>query len=241
MRLNRFLANAGVASRRKSDLLIKTGRISVNGKVTYDYSFDIDPEVDTVTLDGRPVYLESKHTYIIINKPAGYIVSVGDTHNRKTVLELLPVKDRRLFPVGRLDMDTEGVLLLTDDGELCYRLTHPRYMVGKKYHAEVRGVPDQTDLQTLRDGVDLGEGRTSPAEVRVEGFVKDNAVLEITVHEGKKRQIKRMCEAVGHPIFKLRRVDFAGIGLVGLSLGQYRYLTEDEVDRLKRKVGLLPE
>ncbi len=195
-----------------------------------------DPEKDLIEVDGEPVTLKKKKPYyILLYKPKGYISSVKDQFARPTVLTLLgkDVKER-VYPVGRLDYDAEGVLLITNDGELANRLIHPRYEVPKTYHVKVKGTPDEKDLKKLRQGVHLREGKTKPAKVRLLGRARENTWLEITVTEGRYRLIKRMCWNVGHPVCKLKRVRFAGLGLGKLKPGQYRHLTAEEVERLKR-------
>lgn len=237
-RLNRFLARAGVASRRGSDLLIQEGRVAVNGTTVTALGTVIAPDVDRVALDGNPVRLRVEFAYILLNKPPGVIVSLDDPHHPRTVIDLLKGVDRRVFPIGRLDLDTSGVLLLTDDGDLTFRLCHPRYGVTKTYLAWVDGVPDAKDLRALAAGVDLDGRRTAPASVRVERKGAGGALLRLTLHEGRKRQVKRMCKEVGHPVRSLARVDFGGITAEGLKPGDWRYLSPGEVGRLKRSVGL---
>ncbi len=197
-----------------------------------------DPEEDQIEVDGEPLSLKKKKTcYILLYKPRGYISSVKDQFARPTVLTLLGRDVReRIYPVGRLDYDAEGVLLVTNDGALAARLTHPRYQVPKTYHVKVKGSPDEKDIRRLGQGVHLREGRTGPAKVKILGRARENTWLEITVTEGRYRLIKRMCWNVGHPVCRLRRVRFAGLGLGRLKPGEYRYLTPEEVKRLKRLV-----
>ncbi len=194
-----------------------------------------DPEKDQIEVDGEPLSLKKKRTcYILLYKPRGYISSVKDQFARPTVLTLLG-KDvtERVYPVGRLDYDAEGVLLITNDGELAARLTHPRYQVPKTYHVKVKGSPDEKDIRRLSQGVHLREGRTGPAKVKVVGRARENTWLEITVTEGRYRLIKRMCWNIGHPVCRLKRVRFAGLGPGRLKPGEYRHLTPEEVERLK--------
>jgi pseudouridine synthase len=227
-----------VASRRKSDLLIRAGRVTVNGATAAALGTEIDPEADRVAVDGRPVRPEAEFVYVLMNKPPGLLVSLQDPHHPRTVLDLLKGLDRRVFPVGRLDLDTTGVLLLTDDGDLTFRLCHPRHGVEKTYLARVEGVPDGEDLRALSEGIDLDGRRTAPARVRIVKGDAGGALLRITVHEGRKRQVKRMCREVGHRVRDLERIDFGGITAAGLGPGEWRFLTPEEVDHLKRTVGL---
>lgn len=234
MRLQRFLALAGVASRRRSEELITQGHVSVNDRVVTELGVKIDPARDIVKVDGKKVESEKK-VYVVLNKPAGFVTSVTDTHGRRTVTDLVKDLPARLYPVGRLDMDTEGVLLMTNDGTLCHHLTHPRFGVEKTYRAEVEGKPTRKSLRALARGLDIGEVVTAPAKARLVRSNPRSSVLEITLYEGRKRQIKRMCERVGHPVVKLRRVKFAGIGLKGVTTGSYRLLSDAEVRELKRR------
>ncbi len=229
MRLNAYLARAGVASRRAADELIKAGRVSVNSRRGELNTFV--GTGDTVEVDGRPVEKQAL-AYLLLNKPAGVVTTARDPHGRPTVVGLVPAEPR-VVPVGRLDADTTGALLLTNDGELAHRLAHPRYEVDKVYEAEVEGDPSEAALRRLREGVELDDGRTAPAQVRRLGRGR----LELTIHEGRKHQVKRMCEAVGHPVRRLHRSRYAGLGLGGLRPGEWRLLTAREVARLKAPVG----
>jgi pseudouridine synthase len=237
-RLNRFLARAGVASRRASDQLIQTGKVEVNGQVVTHPGTQVDPEHDVVYCAGKLATLVTKNSYILLNKPAGFLVSATDPHHEKTVFNLLDGVDARVFPVGRLDLDTQGVLILTDDGDLSYRLTHPRYEVEKVYRAVVGGRPSAEALGMLSKGVVLEDGVTAPAKVKMIRQIGANAVLELTLHEGRKRQVKLMCAAVGHRVLELTRIVFAGLNVQGLPMGQWRHLSGKEVDALKTLVGL---
>lgn len=237
-RLNRFLARAGVASRRASDQLIQTGKVEVNGQVVTHPGTRVDPNVDVVHCEGQVATLVATNTYVLLNKPAGYLVSADDPHHSQTVFDLLNDVHARVFPVGRLDLDTHGVLLLTDDGDLSYRLTHPRYEIDKVYRALVRGRPSPEALGLLAKGVVLDDGVTAPAKVKMLRQQGANAVLELTLHEGRKRQVKVMCAAVGHRVLELTRIVFAGLDVQRLELGQSRHLTRKEVDALYALVGL---
>jgi 23S rRNA pseudouridine2605 synthase len=234
MRLNAFLARAGVASRRRADELIADGRVRVNGRLG-----ELNTVVgsrDVVEVDGRRVARQPL-TYVLLNKPAGVVTTARDPQGRRTVVDLV-AGEPRVVPVGRLDADTTGALLLTNDGQLAHRLAHPRYGVAKVYEAEVEGVPGATALAALRNGVDLDDGRTAPATATVLRRTRDGAALELTLREGRKRQVKRMCEAVGHPVRRLHRSRYAGLDVRALETGESRRLTREEVAELRRLTGL---
>jgi 23S rRNA pseudouridine2605 synthase len=229
MRLNAFLARAGVASRRRADEMIKAGRVSVNGE-----SGQLNTVVgkhDRVAVDGQEV-ARQRLAYVLLHKPAGVVTTARDPQGRPTVVELVP-REPRVVPVGRLDADTTGALLLTNDGKLAHRLAHPRYGVEKAYEAEVEGDPDEDALQQLRDGLDLEDGRTAPARARRLGPGR----VELVLHEGRKHQVKRMLAAVGHPVLRLHRVAYAGLTLEGLEPGHWRELETPEVEQLRRAVN----
>ena len=230
MRLNAYLARAGVASRRGADELIKAGRVTVNGAAGELNSFV--GQADDVRLDGRPVGAQ-RLRHVLLNKPRGTITTARDPEGRPTVVDLVG-GDIRVVPVGRLDRDTTGVLLLTNDGPLPHRLAHPRYGVEKTYVAEVEGEPGDAVIGALAEGVELDDGPTAPARVQRLGPSR----LELVLHEGRNRQVRRMLEAVGHPIVKLRRARYAGLGPGRLRPGEWRDLTPGEVARLRRLVGL---
>ncbi len=238
MRLNRFLARAGVASRRKSDELIAAGSVRVNGETVADAGRSVEVGSDRVEVGGKQVWLPEGHEYVLLYKAHGCLVTRRDTHGRPTVFDQIQGLRPGTVAVGRLDQDTTGVLLLTDDGDLAYRLLHPSHLVEKRYEALVTGKPDATALLALRQGVDLDDGPTSPAQVRLRGGDEYEARLEISIHEGRKRQVRRMCAAVGHPVKRLKRVTFAGLGLGHLKPGQWRRLTPGEVRALRVRAGL---
>jgi 23S rRNA pseudouridine2605 synthase len=225
MRLNAFLARAGVASRRGADELIKAGRVTVNGEPGQLNTF-VEAR-DRVEVDGRPV-AEQALAYVLLHKPAGVVTTARDPQGRPTVVGLVD-HPARVVPVGRLDADTTGALLLTNDGPLAHRLAHPRYGVEKVYELDVEGDPHEQALAALRDGVELEEGRTAPAKARRLGPGR----LELILHEGRKHQVKRMCEAVGHPVRRLHRSRYAGLTLDGLAPGEWRELSGDEVRSLR--------
>jgi 23S rRNA pseudouridine2605 synthase len=228
MRLAKFLAHAGVASRRAAEEIVREGRVSVDGEVVTDPARGVD-ESNAVALDGRRVEPEP-HEVHALNKPAGVVSTARDTHGRPTVVQLVRSR-RRLYPVGRLDADTTGLILLTNDGELAERLTHPRYGVKKVYRARVQPARlSPRALEALKKGVELDDGRTAPAQARQPA----SGMVELTIREGKKRQVRRMLEAVGHRVVSLERVAFGPLGLRGLEPGKSRQLSQREIERLRR-------
>lgn len=234
MRLQKFLARAGAASRRGSEDLMTAGRVTVNGVPVTELGSKVDPAVDEVRVDGEVVRLADGPTYLVLNKPVGYVTTMKDPQGRPTVVDLFPPDaPAGLFPVGRLDQDTEGLLLLTTDGELAHVLMHPRHHVAKRYLATVGGVPDESDMRWLREGVRLDDGMSAPAEARIVKRSGTAAVVELTIREGRKRQVRRMLSAIGHPVNRLERVAFGSIELGDLPRGQVRALTADEVTALK--------
>jgi 23S rRNA pseudouridine2605 synthase len=226
MRLNAFLGRAGVASRRKADELILAGRVAVNGEPGELNTFVSGDDV--VEVDGRPV-TKQRLAYVLLYKPADVVTTARDPRGRPTVVELVE-HDSRVVPVGRLDADTTGALLLTNDGALAHRLAHPRYEVDKVYEVEVEGTPADAALRQLAEGVELEDGRSAPAEARRLGPSR----IELTLHEGRKHQVKRMCEAVGHPVVRLHRSRYATLTLDGLDPGEWRELTAGEVEALRK-------
>lgn len=238
-RLQKFLARAGVASRRGSEDLMTAGRVRVNGEVVTELGAKVVPLRDEVTVDGKPVTLATGPVYYALNKPKGYVTTMADTHGRPTVADLLPKgAPAGLFPVGRLDQDTTGLLLLTTDGELGHRLTHPRYHVPKTYIAQVRGEMTESEAVRLRRGVELDDGPTKPAQVRVQSATPRVSRVEVVLTEGRKRQVRRMLDLVGHRVTALKRVSFGPVQLHDLALGETRPLTPNEVATLKRMAGL---
>lgn len=237
-RLQKYLAQAGVASRRASEKLIADGRVSVNGKVVREMGTKVVLGKDQVSVDGKPVSVEEKNVYVLLNKPAGYVTTVKDPQNRLTVMDLIKDVPYRVYPVGRLDFETEGLLLLTNDGELAYRMTHPKFEMKKTYIAWVEGNVMEESLEILRSGVLLEDGKTAPAEVRLLRSEKKKSQVEITIHEGKNRQVRRMCQAVNHPVLTLRRVSAGNLRLKGIKSGEYRYLSAEEEKQLKNRLGL---
>lgn len=234
LRLSRFIADAGVVSRRKAESLIADGRVRVNGVTVREQGIKVDPASDTVDVDGLRLGKPEK-VYILLNKPREYISSVHDPQGRPTVLDLVKDIQLRLYPVGRLDYDTEGLLLLTNDGGFCNLMTHPRHAIWKKYEVWVRGRVAESSLLLLKKGVILDDGGiTSPARVKILGYHHNMTRLEIKIREGKKRQIKRMCSSIGHEVVSLKRTAFAFLTLKGVPCGKYRYLSGREVNILKK-------
>lgn len=238
MRLQKFLARAGVASRRGSEDLMSAGRVSVNGVVTTELGAKVDPATDEVRVDGKPVFLADEAVYLALNKPAGVVTTMDDPYGRPTVAALVETAEHPgLFPVGRLDQDTTGLLLFTTDGELGHRLLHPRRKVPKTYRVSVDGRLTEAELQRLRDGIELDDGPTAPAQATLvaSGPTSD---AEITIREGRKRQVRRMFSAIGHPVLALHRVSFGPIELDALPQGSARALTADEIAQLRNATGL---
>jgi pseudouridine synthase len=238
LRLNRYLAACGLVSRRKCDAIILDGRVTVNGRKVVELATFVDPRRDEVAVDGKIVNPPPRHTYLLMNKPAGYVTTASDPQGRPTVMDLAPRGGTRLYPIGRLDADTTGLIILTDDGKLAFRIAHPRYEVDKKYTAVVKGRPSPRDLAALEKGVVLDDGPTRPAEVRLLEESRECSKVEITVHEGRKRQVRRMFESVGHPVMSLCRSGIAFLEPGDLEEGNYRRLQDSEVSLLKRLVGL---
>jgi 23S rRNA pseudouridine2605 synthase len=229
MRLGKHLAHAGVASRRAAEALIAEGRVTVDGRTVTDPARAVTGR-EAIAVDGRPLHAMPERVVYAVHKPAGVVSTARDPQGRPTVVSLVSAPGARLYPVGRLDADTTGLILLTNDGALANELTHPRYEVPKTYRARVAGrAVGERALRALREGVELEDGRTAPARVRRVGAHE----LELTIHEGRKRQVRRMCEAVGHRVIELQRVAFGPLRLAGLSPGSHRRLTEAEVERLR--------
>jgi 23S rRNA pseudouridine2605 synthase len=234
VRLQKVLAQAGLGSRRTCEELIERRRVRVNGEVAV-LGRRVDPEHDLIEVDGAAIGVKEGLVHLLLHKPAGVITTVTDTLDRPTVLDLVPAAPR-VYPVGRLDADSEGLLLLTNDGELTHRLTHPSYGVDKEYLVEVEGAPQRGAVRRLREGVELDDGRTAPAKVAVLG----DRLLRITIHEGRNRQVRRMCEAVGHPVLRLVRTRIGPLTDRTLQPGTWRALTQDEVRALERATAARP-
>ena len=232
-RLQKYLANSGVASRRKCEELILQGKVEVNGKVVTELGTKINPKKDIVKFDGKEVKQVKKMVYILLNKPIGYVTTADDQFGRDTVLDLVKVKER-IVPVGRLDMYTSGALILTNDGDFVYKVTHPKHEIEKTYTVTVKGIVQNSEVEQLRKGVKIDDYTTKPAKVKIlkTDTEKDISRLEITIHEGKNRQVRKMCEAVNRKVLALHRSKIGGIGVKDIELGKWRYLRENEIQKL---------
>lgn len=233
MRLQKYMALSGVASRRKSEEMILNGRVMVNNKVIVELGTIIDPEMDKVMVDDKRIKLEGNKVYIMLNKPVGYVSTLKDEKDRKIVTDLIDGVSERIYPVGRLDADTTGLILLTNDGDLAFKLTHPGRKIPKKYIAIVEGVPNRIELEKLRKGIYIDGKKTASAIVKIAKKYDEDSILEIEIHEGRNRQVKKMCEAVNHPVKKLKRISIGDIEIGGLNIGNWRYLNEEELNYLK--------
>ena len=232
-RLQKYLANSGVASRRKCEELILQGKVEVNGKVVTELGIKVNPEKDIVKFNGKEVKQTKKMVYILLNKPIGYVTTADDQFGRETVLDLVKVKER-IVPVGRLDMYTSGALILTNDGDFVYKVTHPKHQIEKTYTVTVKGIVQNSEVEQLRKGVKIDDYTTKPAKVKIlkTDTEKDISRLEITIHEGKNRQVRKMCEAVNRKVLALHRSKIGGIGVKDIELGKWRYLQENEIQKL---------
>ncbi|MGI6188516.1 MAG: rRNA pseudouridine synthase [Clostridiales bacterium] len=238
MRLQKYMAHCGVAPRRKCEEIIKQGRVRVNGETVIEPGMIVDPEKDSVIVDGKPIFPETRQIYILLNKPRGYIVTAKDTHGRPTVLSLIGRQPVRVYPVGRLDMNSEGLLILTNDGELALRLTHPRYGIEKEYYVVVSAHPSGKQVQMLTNGVDIGDSVATAHRVVVLWQNENGTAFKVTLKEGKKRQIRRMFQVIGCPVRILRRIRIANLTLGSLKPGEWRYLSNKEIDEIKRLTGV---
>ncbi|MBQ8827956.1 MAG: rRNA pseudouridine synthase [Clostridia bacterium] len=230
-RLQKYLAGCGVASRRASEVIIADGRVTVNGKVITDPAVKVK-KGDTVCVDGKKISLESKKVYIMMNKPVGVLSSAKDDRDRKCVVDLVEGVNVRLFPVGRLDYDTSGLILLTNDGDFMQKLTHPSYEIWRAYEAVVKGVPNENQIAMIEHGVELDDGMTLPAHMDVIGYKGKNARVEIIIREGRNRQVRRMMEKIGHPVLELKRVQMAALEIGDLKPGAWRYLKGKDFEAL---------
>ncbi len=242
IRLQKILSGAGVASRRAAERLMAEGRVTVNGETVRELGTRADPDRDEIRVDGRAIKRETRRLYFALNKPRGYVTTRSDPEGRPTVLDLVPKLHDYVYPVGRLDYDSEGLLILTNDGDLAAALTHPSHEVAREYHARVRGVPDARAISHLARGIVLDGRKTAPAEVLLLasglGQHADQGLLSITLHEGRTRQVRRMCEAVGHPVMRLRRVRLGPLTAPDLKPGMCRPLTAAELAALRRAAGI---
>jgi 23S rRNA pseudouridine2605 synthase len=231
MRLQKFLAHAGVASRRAAEDIIKAGRVSVNNTIVQDMGITVS-EADVVIVDGKIVKSEEEKAYIMLNKPVGYVSSVKDQFGRPAVTDLVMETGKRLYPVGRLDYDTSGLILLTNDGDFTYRLTHPKHEIDKVYEALIEGFPEKQEIKKFESGIEIEDYITSPSRLIIKEKQGFNTLIHITIHEGKNRQVRKMCEAIGHKVLTLKRIQIGPIALDNLPLGKWRYLTDAELKRL---------
>ena len=238
IRLQKFLAECGIASRRKCEELILEGRVEVNHQKVTTLGTKVNPERDIVCFDGKEIRIPKReYVYILLNKPIGYVTTVEDQFNRECVLDLVKVKER-IVPVGRLDMYTSGALILTNDGEFVYQITHPKHEITKTYTVTVKGIINENDIEKLKKGVELDTGYiTKPSEARIMKIDKEKEVsrVEITIHEGKNRQVRKMCEAIGKKVLALHRSKIGNISVKDLKIGQWRYLKKEEIDKILSK------
>ncbi len=237
MRLQKLLAERGIASRRDAEKLISDGRITVNDKIITEMGFKVRDYKDIILIDGKPLPEKPAYIYILIHKPVGYICAAKDEKGKPSILRLVPEIKERIYPLGRLDYDSSGLLILTNDGALTQTLLHPKFKVDKTYVAEIRGPISPGDIDKLKQGVELEDGITAPARISLKRRGKTSSQIEITIHEGKKRQIRRMCKAIGHPIIRLHRNRFGSLNLGKLKAGQWRELTAKEINNLKKEAN----
>lgn len=233
IRLQKYMAEAGIASRRKAEELILEGKVKVNGKTVNELGIKIVPNKDIVEYNGKKVALEKEYVYILLNKPIGYVTTVKDQFNRDSILDLVKT-NKRIVPVGRLDMYTSGAIILTNDGDFVYKVTHPKHEIEKTYTVTIRGIVENNEVEELKKGVKIEDYITKPAKVKILKTDEEKNIsrLEITIHEGKNRQVRKMCEAIGHKVLALHRSKIAGIGVKDLELGKWRYLTKNEVRKI---------
>lgn len=238
MRINKFLARSGVASRRQAEQLVEQGRVKINGRIIAELGIQVDETKDVVELDGKPVSPEMGTIYLMLNKPPGYLVSSRDPHHDKLVTALLGEYKGKVFPVGRLDFESAGLLLFTNDGELAFRLSHPRFGVEKTYEAIVAGSINESELAEMDKGIILDDGPTAPCHSVLISIAKTTSVIRITLHEGRKRQVRRMFEKIGYPVIHLKRIEFGGLKLENLKEGKFIKLKPSDVNKLREQVGL---
>jgi 23S rRNA pseudouridine2605 synthase len=233
VRINKFLADSGICSRRKADELIQEGKVEINGSIIAEPGVKIDPENDIVLVEGKKVLSHTKKVYIILNKPCGVISSVKDQFGRKTVMDYVKEVKVRLFHIGRLDYDTSGLILLTNDGEIAEKLMHPRHIVDKVYLAKIKGTPSLDEMKLFEQGLMIEGIKTAPASIEILKNYGSSTDVKITIHEGRNRQIRKMCDCIGHTVLSLKRISIGNISLGNLKEGTYRKLTESEVNYLK--------
>lgn len=235
MRINKYIAFCGIASRRKAEELILNKRVKVNDVIVTELSYQVNDKDDIVKVDDVIIKKEEKLVYVLINKPEGYITTVKDQFDRPSVLDLISDITERIYPIGRLDYETSGLLILTNDGDLTYKLTHPKHEIDKTYIARVKGKPSKMEMENFRNGLRIEDYITSKAKIKILKYdeTKDISILEIKIHEGKNRQVRKMCKAINHPVLKLKRKAMGKIEIGDLKIGKYRYLTENEINYLK--------
>ena len=233
IRLQKYMAEAGISSRRKAEELILEGKVKVNGKTINELGIKIVPNKDIVEYNGKKVVLEKEYVYILLNKPIGYVTTVKDQFNRDSILDLVKI-NKRIVPVGRLDMYTSGAIILTNDGDFVYKVTHPKHEIEKTYTVTIKGLVKDNEVEELKKGVKIEDYTTKPAKVKILKTDEEKNIsrLEITIHEGKNRQVRKMCEAIGHKVLALHRSKIAGIGVKDLEIGKWRYLTNKEVKKI---------
>ena len=234
IRLQKYLANLGIASRRKCEEYIIEGKVQVNNKTITTLGTKINPDIDEILFDGKKVKNEKKLVYILLNKPIGYVTTVKDQFGRQTVLDLLKDVKEKVLPVGRLDMYTSGALILTNDGDFIYKVTHPKHQIKKTYTVTLKGVAKQNEIDMLKNGVEIEDYITKPAEVKILKIDKEKQItrLEITIHEGKNRQVRKMCEAINKKVLALHRSKIGNLGVKDLKIGNYRYLKKEELNKI---------
>lgn len=230
-RLQKYMARCGIASRRKCELLIQKGKVKVNNKVITELGYKINTEIDNVYFESKIIKPEETKVYIMLNKPVGFISTVFDDKGRKTVVDLINIEER-IYPIGRLDYYTSGLILLTNDGKICNKVTHPKYKIDKTYIAELKGIPDKNDIKQFQNGINIGGYITSPASIKLLKLYKDRCTVKIIIHEGKNRQIRKMCKKINHPVLKLKRVSIGNIQLGNLKEGSWRFLNKKEIEYL---------
>ncbi|MFA7411734.1 MAG: pseudouridine synthase [Tissierellaceae bacterium] len=234
MRLQKYIALCGVTSRRKAEDLIVNGEVKVNNLIAKELGTSIDVDKDKVKVKDKLISLEKSKVYIMLNKPVGFVTTLKDEKNRNVVTDLIEGVRERIYPVGRLDTDTTGLLLLTNDGDLAYKLTHPSNEIPKRYIAIVEGVPNKIELDRFRKGLRIEGKQTSKATIKIAKRYEMESILDIVIHEGRNRQVKKMCEAINHPVKKLKRIAIGDLELGGLNIGNWRFLEEDEIEYLKQ-------
>jgi 23S rRNA pseudouridine2605 synthase len=231
-RLQKYMATCGVASRRKCEEIIQQGRVKVNGLVVNELGYKVDTDKDEVWVDNNKIKKEERKVYVALNKPEGYVCTVKDEKGRQTILDLVKVEER-IYPIGRLDYDTSGLILLTNDGDVYNKIIHPREEKSKVYIALIQGIPSKESVEKFEKGIDIGGYITAPARIKVIKTFTDASKVEITIHEGKNRQIRRMCDALNHPVISLKRIQVGNIKLNDLPKGKWRFLDEKEIDHIK--------